>query len=213
MTDRRRGVSLIEAMIVLAIGTMILLPTINFMISSRNYAYRGYDRIESLSFARIIVEKVRRDLKAACYDRGHDFTTDAARRSFSFFTFPTEEIGAVAMLDRARPPANRVTYTFDPTRRTLTRSVKAHPRVAGGTVRTVRSDVVARNVVVFNLRKRWLFGGAFYEIEVKCESSHPSRKLESTHLHASVRPAFATAIDRHPFQIPNRLSVLDPVTP
>lgn len=205
----QRGVTLIEAMIVLAISTLVFLPTLNFMLSSQNYAYRGYDRLETLSFSRIVIEKVRRDLKAYCYDPTHRFQVDGTGAQISFPVFPTDHLDEIPTTDRTRPIANQVTYRFDAARKTLIRKVKYHPRIAQALGKTENTETLAKNVVIFNIRPRVFAKQAFFDVEVKCESLHPKRQLENTHLRASVRSMFVSALERHPFQVPNRLSVVD----
>lgn len=209
----RHGVTLVEIMIVLIIGVMLLIPTINMIMSTQRSTFKGYGRLETLTTARIILEKLQRDLKSLCYRNPAEafvMTKVGKVTTWTFNAFPTE--GFVKPLSGTVNPANLISYRFDEEKKTLVRAVKVHSALLTGyTGPNPAHEILGKNVVLFQIRDRSLFGAIFYDIDIKCQSDHPMQAKEATHLHSAVRSEFEWRLEQNQFQVPNRLSTLDVV--
>ncbi|NLI77667.1 MAG: hypothetical protein GX442_14690 [Candidatus Riflebacteria bacterium] len=208
MTDtRRRGLTLVEVMIVCTIGIILLLPIINFLIMTQKSAYKGLDRLETLAKARIVLEKAQRDLKNFCFNDTTGMTVASTAAAFSavFPVFPAGNTGPVYTGDEN--PVNLVTYTFDRAKKTLVRSLKIHPRLAGGF--SAQPETLATNVGQFSIERRVILGQNFYDIRILILPSTPYVKNAPTELRTSVRSEYESRLERHPNFITNRRSVID----
>ena len=208
----QRGITLVEIMMVLIIGVLLLIPTINMIMSTQRNTFKGYGRLETLTTARIILEKVQRDLKALCFsDPSQAFVVTKSGKvtTYTFNTFPTE--GFVQPVAGTNNPANLVSYRFDEEKKTLVRGVKIHSALLSGySGPNPAHEILGKNVVQFTLKDRLLFGAIFYDIDIKCQSDHPMQAKEATHLHSAARSEFEWRLEQNQFQVPNRLSNLDP---
>ncbi len=197
----RRGFTLIEVMVVIVIGSMLLIPMVNFFIGSRKISYKGYDRLENLNTARLLIEKCSRDLKFLCGTASFPgILTEGAGdgKSYVFLAFPDE--GGGVDLKAAENPVNLIAYTFDPAKRTVRRTVITHPMMVGGNS-PIRTQEIGNNVIGFEIGQ-WFLWGRFYNIRVKCVGPHPQRE-EYIELQTSVRSVFEARALNHLFQIPN----------
>jgi len=212
-STRSFGVTLVEIMIVLIIGVMLLIPTINMIMSTQRSTFKGYGRLETLTTARIILEKVQRDLKALCYSKSAEVfivTKTGKITTWTFNAFPTE--GFVKTLPGTVNPANLITYRFDEEKKTLVRAVKIHnDLLTGYTGPNPAHEILGKNVVLFQIKDRSLFGSIFYDIDIKCQSDHPMQAKEATHLHSAARSEFEWRLEQNQYQVPNRQSTIDVV--
>ena len=206
----RRNVSafsLVEMMIVVVVGSLILLPTIHFLITSQKNAGKGFDRLNTLTTARVLMERVRRDLKALCYDKTHGmrFDTFSSQPSFQFPVFPSQNF--LANYSGTKNLANLVTYSFDPQKRTLTRTELIHPILRKSPAKKEVKEILGTNISSFSIKDRPFLGMYYYDIEVVCEIPRSLRK-ETTHLRCAVRSEYETRLVKNKFQVPNLRSVI-----
>ncbi len=210
---KKSGVTLVEIMIVLIIGVLLLIPTINMIMSTQRSTFKGYGRLETLTTARIILEKVQRDLKNLCYSNSAEafiVTKTGKVTTWTFNTFPTE--GFAKTLPGTVNPANLVTYRYDEEKKTLVRTVKIHSALmADYTGPNPAHEILGKNVVLFQIKDRTLFGSIFYDIDIKCQSDHPMQAREATHLHSAARSEFEWRLEQNQYQVPNRQSTIDVV--
>ncbi len=205
-TDRRRnsGLTLIELLVVLAIGSVILVPLISLLVSTQKNAYKGFDRLESLSTARIILEKAIRDLRMLCFRDGVpamrlNVTDKVEEISFAVFPPPGK-------IPEFRNPVNLVRYTFNKETKQLSRTLQVHDLLKGS-LGAGYTEVLGQAVVHFSIRRRMMFEMPCYEVEVKSESNHPQRKETAVYLKSSTRSEFESRLIRHRYFISNRVSV------
>jgi|GEM_PF-1713628 len=205
---RGLGTTLVEAMIVVVIGTLILLPTIRFIVSSGRSASKGFEKLEALDNARFISERVLRDLKALCSGAAYGFIPISASPtfSFSFPVFPIDSSGKEPPDDEN--PVNLVRYEYDAAKKTLTRTVKYHPLLTESS-QTQTSRILGTNVASFSILPREMLGMRFYEVEVACRSGASSRKDSLVFLRTAVRSEYESRLKRHPFLINNRRSKIN----
>lgn len=202
----KHGMSLVEIMIVVSVGMMILLPTLTFLSSMQKNANKGFERIESLTTARLITQKVQRDLKTLCFSGTKGFEVKKGPDSFecSFPAFPTECYSFIFTKENLNP-VNIVKYLFDKKKKTLVRSLEVHPELAGSSNPSF-SEILGKNVEDFFIEKRSLFSLPYYEIVVHCQSQHPLLKKEAAHLCTAVRSKFEISFLENSSQIPNLTS-------
>ncbi len=198
-----RGMTLVETLIVAALGVMILLPLMNFMLFSQKSATKGFDRIETLSAARLILEQVQRDLKALCFDDSSRFLTasDTQTVSYSFPAFPGA--GSGPAYSGSANPVNLIEYSYEPGKRELKRTVTFNSLLPGAPKKP-RVAVLAKNVVEFSISPAKFLGSTCYDIVVKCQSSMPKPMEAATKLRTSVRSEYQGRLQRHPNWIINR---------
>jgi len=203
-----RGMSLVETMIVLTLAVLILLPTISFMTMTRKVAYKGMDRLETLTFARRILESAQRDLKAYCWNKTQSFAVDkkANETKYVLPVFPIGQSGLIYQGDDN--PVNIVTYSFKPKQKTLTRTLQINGDLLGGSTKTI-TKVLAKNVASFSISPDMMLGVPYYSISVLCVPSHPDRKSAETHLKGGVCSNFQVRLERNSTNIPNMSFKID----
>lgn len=203
----KKGLSLIEIMIVVTIGVIILLPTINFMVSTQKTAYKGFDKLETLAGSRVIMEKVCRDLKNLCTTKYFGFTriNNPPKVTYVFPSFPVGNLGGTT--STKQNPVNIITYIFDSQKKTLIKSIKVHPALQS-LFKDGSSEMLGNNVASFSISRKVMLGASYFDINVKCQSNHPQRKESATHLRTAVRSEFEVLKERHPAWIINRQSQL-----
>lgn len=202
----RHAVSFIELMVVIVIGTLILLPTIDFIVSVRRSATKGFDKLETLDSARFIMEKVQRDLRSLCSGPMNGFIplgTDTIE--FSFPTFPAHL--SLNPSGELNVPVNVVSYIFDPKGRTLTRKLRYHPDLAKPGSEE-GSQVIGQNVASFTICPKEILSVRFFDIELVCMPRNPKANDARIILRTAVCSDFETRLKRHPFHNPNRHSKL-----
>ncbi|MBF0544150.1 MAG: hypothetical protein HQM08_06945 [Candidatus Riflebacteria bacterium] len=189
---------------VLAVGTMILLPTIDFLINSQKTATKGFEKLEMLKTARLILETVQRDLKALCSGESYSFVPISTPTvSFSFPVFPTGATGKDYSGDEN--PVNIVTYAFEPNKKTLTRTIKIHPILANPGQSQI-FQVLGTNIASFSICPKEMLKMRYYDVEIACQSSNPLIKESPIILRTAVRSDYESRLQRHPFLITNRKS-------
>ena len=218
MANKQNGLTLIEILLVIILGTMLLLPTLNLLTSVRKNAYKGIDRLESLSTARIILEKVQRDIKQLCYwekikktgtkdvlsESGFIVNGTSEMTEFRFPVFP----GNIAV--ERQNPINMVTYIFDRKKKSLERKIAVNKSLKG--FQKDSSEIIGKDIVGnFNIsRREILSAGVFcYEIEVQCQSSSPILKNKAINLKTSVSSEFECRLMRNRNQILNLASLAE----
>ena len=201
-----RGMSLIEVLIVLTIGVLLLLPAMNFLIMTQKSSYKGLDRLETLTRARIVLEKAQRDLKNFCYTDAVKMivATSSSNVVITFPSFPSAFVGGLYTGDENL--ANLVTYTFDRQKKVLTRSLRCHPRIRSDS--SPQSEILATNVGEFSINRKLMLGQTYYEIRILILPGSVYVKNAPTELRTSVRSDFESRIERHPNFITNRNSVI-----
>ncbi len=200
MSDRK-GFTLVEVMVVIAIGILILIPTINFLVGTTKLSFKGYDRLDNLNTARLIMTRSARDLKFLCVGASFPaliFKSDKESTSFVFPSFPSE--GPGMELEADLNPVNIIVYSHIHSTGQLIRTVFPHPKMVGEGSQP-RMHELGRNVIGFAITGQPFWGGVF-QIRVLCAGLHPQR-LEPVELQTSVRPIFATRALQHQFQVPN----------
>ena len=205
--NRKAGLTLVEIMVVLCISIIIMIPTMNFLVGTTKWSYKGYDRLVNLNTARFILEKCSRDLKFFCGNASFPailVQTDGDVQTYVFPVFPNEGYGVE--LETASNPVNFVAYTFDPKMQTLHRRVITQKQMIGTNL-PERTQELGKNVMEFCISALPLWGN-FCQIRVKCQGSHPQRE-EIVELQTAVRSVFGTRSFHHYFQVPNEFSSLD----
>ncbi len=202
-----RGITLVEMIIVVTIALLLMIPITQLINRYRYSAFKGVDKLESLDTSRFILEQCVRDIKSLCFDAPGQVLIATAPdvNLYRFPVFPGQEFGLG--LRNASNPVNIVTYKFDPEKRTLTRSLKYHPLLAGAGP-TTKSEILGTTVASFSIAFLHLWEMNFYRIRVKCISPHPLRK-ETVELQTAVRSEFESTLSRHYYQVPNRSSWLE----
>ena len=189
-----------EVLVVAALTALILGPIISMLVSSQQSAKTGYDRLEMLGRARFIMERVHRDLKALCSANSYGFLPIATQtRTFSFPVFPAVAKDRTFSTDY---PLNIVTYIFDPQKKTLVRTVKVHPMLAGGGV-TELSDQLGTQVASFTICPKKMLNMRYYDVELTCESLDPERPEFPITPRTAVRSEYESRLQRHPYVQPN----------
>jgi hypothetical protein len=204
----RFGVTTIELLVVTTIAILLLLPTLDFLLSSRKSASKGFEMLETLDAARMVLERVQRDLRALYSGPMHGFVPQASETvAYSFPAFPSGAAGLEPGGDTI--PLNQVTYVFDPRDGTLTRSVRWHPDL-----RRFRSgddtQVIARNVASFSICPQELLTIRYYDVQVVCSSRGRGGKSIPITLRTAVCSDFESRLKRHPFHPPNRRTIFSP---
>ncbi|MBF0499071.1 MAG: hypothetical protein HQM09_02965 [Candidatus Riflebacteria bacterium] len=199
----KSGTTLIELMFVIVIASMIMIPTIDFLISSQRTATKGFGKLETLETTRFILEKVQRDLKVLCSEPGHGFMP-ISTTTYSF-TFPVFPSGTGYVGDDI--PVNIVSYIFDPAKMTLTRTIKIHPLLAAP-AQSFFSKIVATNVASFSICPKEMLSMRYYDIQVLCQSNNPASKQVQIFLRAAVRSDYEARLGRSPFLVTNRRTKL-----
>ncbi|MBF0406493.1 MAG: hypothetical protein HQM10_04015 [Candidatus Riflebacteria bacterium] len=197
----RKGMNLVEISIVILIGILMFLPMTKFWFMSQKQAVKGFDRLETLTTARIVLEKVQRDMKAYCFTPAKKFSKPSDGQ-FEFLISPGVEYVKASNPD-GKIALNGVKYTFDKAKGTLLRTLKYHSRYHAVAGKTQTSELVGRNIASFSINLNSLFKLNYFDIEVLCKSPHPLRGTENTHLRTAVRSDFECRLARHLFQIPN----------
>ncbi len=165
MNDRpAAGFTLVEAMVVVLLSTLILVPAYRIFQSGMTTSVQGIQQIDMVLEARRIIKQIHADLKASCLE------LDPARRytlvdfltvdrpstgsldgtTFSFFAFPlhADKTAAISGNQAAGPAprlANRITYRLEKTPGPfyrLVREEKVNPLLGGGDQKRVLSDRV-----------------------------------------------------------------------
>ncbi|MBF0547047.1 MAG: hypothetical protein HQM08_21580 [Candidatus Riflebacteria bacterium] len=204
----KKGMNLVEVAVVLVIASLMFLPMTRFWFMSQKSAVKGFERLETLTTARIILEKVQRDLKTYCFSSSNRFT-QSPNGTYQFLVFPgVEYVKASPSSPDGKVPLNSITYTFDSNKRTLVRTLLYNSRYQSITGKSQISEVVGQNVASFSINLYSLFKVGFFDIDVFCQSFNPSRRTESTHLRTAVRSDYECRLARHLFQIPNMKSEL-----
>jgi competence protein ComGC len=218
MESKRSGVSLVEILMVLMLGTMLLMAVVDLITITRKSAYKGFDKLENLTAARIILEKVQRDVKRLCYsglirktpqgdvleEQGLQMTETPETVKYRFPVFPLAN-----PVDR-KNPVNMVTYTFHRQQKTLIRQ-----EIVNSLIKPVQADTretLGEGLVLdFRLTRREIFrpGDFCYEIEVKCQGKIPGLKNRPVHLKTSMNSEFECRRRRNPQQIINQASITE----
>lgn len=199
-----------EIIVVVAICILLLVPAFSFFRSARQTTNRGQSRLATLDEARYILERIRRDLKVLCFSN-HSSQVDMGKTGagdFSFPIFPLEP--GITANEEARNAVNRVFYRFDRDRKTLTRTVQMHPALVKGDIAAQSSLVLGKGVEHFSIEFKSLFGRNLYDVHVRCVQASGAGDREETHLRTLVRSDFESRLERHLFQIPNRMSFVLP---
>ena len=69
--------------------------------------------------------------------------------------------------------------------------------------------VLATNVASFSITPDSMLGVPYYRIDVRCEPSHPKRKVAATELRGSVCSDFQIRLERNSTFIPNQTFTID----
>jgi len=194
-------------MIVCTISVLLLLPVVNFVIVTQKSAYKGMDRLDTLRQARIVIEKVQRDIKNYCYSNtvGMTIASDAAEFDIRFPVFPAGYTGSIYSGDEN--PVNTALYHFDREKKTLTRTLKVHPLLNSGF--SGQPELLSASVGLFTVERKIMLGMTYYDIRVLILPGSTYAKNAPTNLHTSVRSDFESRIERHPNFITNRRSVIN----
>lgn len=207
----RRGFTLVEMMIVTVIGILLLIPTIDFMVVSRKSAYQGLERLDMLASARLVIEQIQRDVKSLCFNDsyGYSMTESPGKIVWQFPVFPVMDLGP-------RPPggenyANWVIYVYEPEKRTIIRQEIRHPQLSASEPRTSR--LLAANVTAFSLERKKMLGLDAFDVEIECSPEHPGRQKARTRFRMAVRSEFLSRLERNPYLVSNRRSLVDIAAP
>ncbi|HEY9070380.1 MAG TPA: hypothetical protein VIV61_08975 [Candidatus Ozemobacteraceae bacterium] len=203
----RRGITLVEMMIVTVIGVLLLIPTIDFLVMSRKSAYQGLERLDTLASARLVLEQIQRDVKSLCFNDsyGYSVARSADRTVWQFPVFPAGDL-------KSRPPGGEnyacwVRYIYEPAKRTIVRQEVRHPALHAPEAQVSR--VLATNVGAFSFERKAMFGLDAFDIDITCVPAHPGRQQVRTRLRTAVRSEFLARLERNPAQISNRRSPVD----
>ena len=163
MTLRRgNGFTLVEAVLVAGLSTLILLPAYQIFQSGLNTSVQGMHQIEMVLEARRIIKQIHADLKSSCIELAPtvrytllDFltttrpsATSLEGTTFTFNAFPLhiEQEKAVSAAERtgvANRLASRITYRFEKTSGPffrLIREEKANPLLGGNIQKQVLTE-------------------------------------------------------------------------
>ncbi|MBF0546794.1 MAG: prepilin-type N-terminal cleavage/methylation domain-containing protein [Candidatus Riflebacteria bacterium] len=202
-TIKYSGMTLIEVMVVTVILVILLLPMSHFLILYQESFAKGYERLNTLTTARLILEQVSRDVKIHCFRNNQRFSNPQPG-VYEFLIFPgAEYLHLIGPLGDGKIPLNLVRYYFDANNKTLVRTVKYHPRLQPFVGQTEVNEIIGKDVDSFSIDVKSLYKINFFNIDVTCRSLNPSRKTEVTHLRTAVRSEFECRLWRNRYQVPN----------
>ena len=171
MTEHRRGFTLIELMMVIALSVIVLTPAYRIFKGSSQASLQGMHQIEMVQEGRRIIHQIHNDLKLACKDFSkqaveHRFTDilppgqPADPNRYSFLSFPqhgevSDAVSNKVPSGQAPRYVNRITYYLEPSGTggnpfsKLIREEVVHPALPGA---STGRKVLSERVNFFSIR-------------------------------------------------------------